>query len=47
MQSDHELDCILAKTDDYRLYYAQESERKRFFNRITPKIPPFIEKSFC
>jgi hypothetical protein len=33
MQSDHELDCILANTDDYRLYYAQESERKRFFNQ--------------
>ncbi len=31
--TDHELDCILARTGEYRDYYQQETEKRRFFNQ--------------
>lgn len=33
IQSDHELDCILAKTEEYKCYYRQLSEKRRFFHQ--------------
>ncbi|RUR15180.1 hypothetical protein ELY21_14930 [Legionella sp. km535] len=31
-QTDYELDCILARTDEYRPYYKEKAEKERFFN---------------